>query len=158
MVVDAVVAASRELPLGMVMLGAGSQKKRIQAQIAGNPHIRILAPERDRVKFATLLACADALIHGCEAETFCMAAAEARAAGVPVIVPDAGGAADHAAGGAGIAYRAGNALAASQAIVDLFAGRIAITGEIAAPVTMEEHFVRLFADYARVAARTAVAA
>jgi len=150
MVIDAVAAASRTLPLGLVMLGNGSQKKRILAQIAGNPHIRLLAPERNREKFAALLASADAMIHGCEAETFCMAAAEARAAGVPVIVPDRGGAADHARGGAGIAYRAGNPTAACQAIIDLFEGRVPINGEIDPPVTMEEHFASLFADYARV--------
>jgi len=83
MVIDAVAAASRSLPIGLVMLGAGRQKRRILAQVAGNPHIRVLAPERNRQRFAALLASADALIHGCEAETFCMAAAEARAAGVP---------------------------------------------------------------------------
>ena len=158
MVVDAVAAASRSLPIGLVMLGAGRQKRRILAQVAGNPHIRVLAPERDRQRFAAILASADALIHGCEAETFCMAAAEARAAGVPVIVPDRGGAADHARGGAGIAYKAGNALAASQAIIDLFAGRVPVNGEIEPPVTMEEHFVRLFADYERVRGRQRAAA
>ncbi len=147
MVVDAVAAASRHLPIGLVILGAGGQKRRIEAQIAGNPHIRILNPERNRIRFATLLASADALIHGCEAETFCMAAAEARACGVPVIVPDRGGAADHGRGGAGLVYKAGNAQSASQAIVDLIAGNIPLTGDIDPPVTMDEHFSRLFAAY-----------
>jgi len=41
-------------------------------------------------------------------------------------------------------------LAASQAIIDLFAGRVPVIGEIEPPVTMEQHFVRLFADYDRV--------
>lgn len=150
MIIDAVAAASRSLPLGLVILGAGRQKRRILAQVAGNPHIRLLAPERNREKFAALVASADALIHGCEAETFCMAAAEARAAGVPVIVPDRGGAADHARGGAGVSYKAGNALAASQAIIDLFSGNVPLTGEADPPVTMEEHFVRLFAAYDRI--------
>ena len=36
------------------------------------------------------LASADALVHGCEAETFCLVAAEARASGTPMIVPDRG--------------------------------------------------------------------
>lgn len=150
MIIDAVAAASRTLPLGLVMIGAGRQKRRIVTQIAGNPHIRLLAPERNRQKFAALIASADALIHGCEAETFCMAAAEARAAGVPVIVPDRGGAADHARGGAGLSYKAGNALAASQAIIDLFDGRVPVAGEADPPISMEEHFAGLFADYARI--------
>lgn len=76
-----------------------------------------------------------------------MAAAEARACGVPVIVPDRGGAADHGRGGAGMVYKAGNAQAASQAIVELVTGRIGLAGEIDPPVTMDEHFARLFAAY-----------
>jgi alpha-1,6-mannosyltransferase len=151
MVVDAVEAASHELPLGLVILGAGSQKRRILGQIAGNPHIRLLSPERNRAKFATLLASADALIHGCEAETFCMAAAEARASGIPVIVPDRGGAADHAGGGAGVRYTAGNAQAAARAIVDLFAGQVALSAEPVPVVTTADHFARLFAEYERIA-------
>jgi len=158
MVIDAVAAASRSLPIGLVMLGAGRHKNRILAQIARNPHIRMLTPERNRERFAALLASADALIHGCEAETFCMAAAEARAAGVPVIVPDRGGAADHARGGAGIAYAACNALAASQAIVDLFAGRVPLVGKVEPPVTMEQHFECLFEEYRRIGARARRAA
>jgi len=147
MVVDAVAAASRHLPIGLVLLGAGQQKRRILSQIAGNPHIRLLEPERDRIRFATLLASADALIHGCEAETFCMAAAEARACGVPVIVPDRGGAADHGRGGAGLRYRAGNAQSAAAAIETVFAGDFVLASRLEPPVTMEEHFVRLFSRY-----------
>ena len=98
MVVDAVAAASQSRPLGLVLLGSGRQQQRILRQIGGNPHIRLLEPEPDRARFAALIASADALVHGCEAETFCMAAAEARASGVPVIVPNRGGASDHAAG------------------------------------------------------------
>ncbi len=150
LVVDAVAAASHKRPIGLVILGAGTQKRRIERQIGGNPHIRLLTPVRDRVRFATLLASADALIHGCEAETFCLGAAEARASGVPVIVPDRGGAADHAAGGAGITYRAGDATAAAKATLRLLARPP--KGPFGAVVTMREHFERLFADYAGVGA------
>ena len=146
LVVDAVTAASQSLPIGLVLLGQGSHRKRIARQIGGNPHIRLLGPERDRMKFATLLASADALIHGCEAETFCMAAAEARASGVPVIVPDRGGAADHARHRAGVTYRAGSAVAAAEATLRLLKARP--VGPFGGVVTMEQHFATLFADYA----------
>jgi alpha-1,6-mannosyltransferase len=151
MVVDAVTAASQSLPIGLVIVGAGNHRKRIETQILGNPHIRLLGVEKDRQKFATLLASADALIHGCEAETFCMAAAEARASGVPVIVPDRGGAADHARGGAGITYRSGSALAASHATLRLLRAPPKVPFE--AVTTTQGHFEQLFADYARVLAR-----
>jgi len=146
MVVDAVMAASQSMPIGLVLLGQGSQRGRIMRQIAGNPHIQILNPERNRIRFATLLASADALIHGCEAETFCMTAAEARASGVPVIVPDRGGAADHARGGAGTTYLACNALSAAQAITRQLGDPVRPRA-VAKPVTIRDHFTRLFADY-----------
>lgn len=151
MVVDAVMAASQRRPLGLVLLGEGAQQKRIAKQIAGNPHIRILAPERDRTRFATILASTDALIHGCEAETFCMVAAEARASGVPVIVPDRGGAADHARDGGGVTYHATKAVSAAAAIEELFVRPPVATQYRSA--TMQDHFARLFADYAMIAAR-----
>lgn len=153
MVVDAVMAASNERPIGMVILGDGNKRSRIVKGIFGNPHIRMLAPERDRVRFATILASADALIHGCEAETFCLAAAEARASGIPVIVPDRGGAADHAADGAGITYAAGNAEAAADAILRLIDGPPLPLDTVPPSETMRGHFAKLFADYADLADR-----
>lgn len=145
MIIEAVNAASRDVPIGLVMLGEGREQRTILRHIAGNPHIRLLAPERQRHAFARILASADALVHGCEAETFCMVAAEARASGTPVVVPDAGGAADHATGGAGITYAAGDPAAAADAIRAICATR---PRPAAQARTMDEHFEELFATYA----------
>ncbi len=145
MVIEAVTAAGHERPLGLVILGGGGQERRILKSIGGNPHIRLLKPERNRARFAALLASADALVHGCEAETFCLSAAEARASGVPVIVPDRGGAADHADGGAGLRYAATDPEALAAAILAM-----AETGwpRTNSPVqTMRGHFTQLFAHY-----------
>jgi alpha-1,6-mannosyltransferase len=147
-VIDAVMRASLTMPIGLVLFGEGGALGRLSKHIAGNPHIQLIAPERDRQKFATILASADALVHASTSETFGMAPAEARACGVPVIVPDEGGAADHARGGAGLAYRAGNALAAAEAILALLADpapRQAFPAQ-----TMRDHFAALFADYERI--------
>ncbi|WP_374414909.1 glycosyltransferase [Novosphingobium colocasiae] len=155
LVIDAVNAASRDMPLGLVMLGEGRERRAILKHIAGNPHIRLFEPERDRATFATLLASADALVHACEAETFCMVAAEARASGLPVIVPDSGGAADHAAGGAGLAFASGDAASAASAIRTVIAQglRPAATAR-----GMDQHFADLFALYAKAAAHRRQAA
>ncbi|MDE8650895.1 glycosyltransferase [Novosphingobium album (ex Liu et al. 2023)] len=142
-VIDAVTIASREQPIGLVMLGEGREKRAMLKRIAGNPHIRLFAPKRSRDEFARILASCDALVHGCEAETFCMAAAEARACGLRVIVPDAGGAADHAASG-GWTYAAGDPVAAAACIREA----IERPWRPAARVrTMDEHFAELFARY-----------
>jgi len=147
MVIEAVTAAARVRPIGLVMLGEGRESRAVLSAIAGNPHVRLFEPERDRKAFARLLASADALVHGCEAETFCMAAAEARASGIPVIVPDRGGAADHAAQGGGWTYRASDSRSASAAI--LRALEQPFLPLPAPPRTMNDHFADLFAEYSR---------
>lgn len=155
MVIDAVNAASHATPVGLVMLGEGRERRAILKHVAGNPHVRLFAPERKRMAFARIVASADALIHGCEAETFCMAAAEARASGIPVIVPNAGGAADHASQGAGRTYEAGNAASAAEAIREITLNRPRPASHAR---TMNEHFEDLFALYAATAAKTREAA
>lgn len=155
MVIEAVTAASQDVPLGLVILGGGGQERKILKSIRGNPHIKLLRPERNRARFAAILASADALVHGCEAETFCLSAAEARASGVPVIVPDRGGAADHAADGGGIAYAATDPVALADAV-----RAMAQTGwaRTSSPVqTMRGHFTELFAHYEALAATRAAA-
>lgn len=144
LVIDAVSMASQQSPIGLVMLGEGREQRTILRHIAGNPHVRLYEPERDRAAFARIMASADGLVHGCEAETFCMTAAEARASGVPVIVPDAGGAADHARGGAGRTYTAADVHAAAEAIRAVVRER---PRPAATARTMDEHFVDLFAAY-----------
>lgn len=154
MVIEAVRLASRERPLGLVLLGAGGQDARIRRAIGNDPHIRLLEPLRERGKFAAIVASADALVHGCEAETYCLAAAEARASRVPVIVPERGGAADHAADGGGLTYRAADPAAMAAAIGQLAAqGWPRSHGQVP---TMRDHFTHLFVHYRElIAARKA---
>ena len=153
LVIDAVAAASQRAPIGLVIFGEGPRRRIVLKHLAGNPHIRIFAPERNRAAFARMLASADALVHGCEAETFCMVAAEARASGLPVIVPDRGGASDHAGGpGGGTTYRAADAGDAAAAILRVLAAPRALAAEPPPVRTMDEHFADLFAQYEAAAA------
>ena len=73
-------------------------------------------PVRDRAKLAAALASADVLVHGCPYETFGFAVAEAMSVGLPVVVPDAGGANELADDGSAERYPAGDAGAAAKAI------------------------------------------
>lgn len=153
MLVDAVAAAGNRQPVGLVLAGQGRDRKAIERRIGGNPHVRILAPITDRPGLARLMASADALLHGCEAETFCMVAAEASASGLPLIAPDEGGAADQARANNGFIYKSADPVAAAEAIVEYAVGRTAgVAGpraEIAPPRTMDDHFRELFASYER---------
>ncbi|WP_404478747.1 glycosyltransferase [Novosphingobium sp. BL-52-GroH] len=149
MVVDAVAAASLHTPVGLVLFGEGRERRSIRSAIGGNPHVRLFKPERDRVAFAAILASADAVVHGCEAETFCMVGAEARASGTAVIVPDSGGAADHAGGGAGFTYKAGNLFSLTSAI-KTFCEQPRYAQGASGVVSNVQHFAGLFADYGQV--------
>lgn len=152
MVIDAVMAASYDRPVGLVLLGDGRERKRIIRHAKGNPHIHFLKPLSNRGELAALLASADALIHGCEAETFGMVAAEARASGLPLIVPDRGGVADQARNPGSLLYTANSSASAAQAIRSFIdSGREkarALTVADAPHVrTMDQHFRDLFDHY-----------
>lgn len=154
MVIEAVTSAGFGTPVGLVLVGDGRERARVRRAAANNPHIQLLAPMHDRPVLAELLASADALVHGCEAETFCMVAAEARASGLPVIVPDEGGASDQARSGGGLLYRAGQADSLAATIVDFVKGgpdeqRRRAAALAPSVMTMDDHFGRLFSAYER---------
>jgi alpha-1,6-mannosyltransferase len=79
-------------------------------------------------------------------------AAEARASGLPLIVPDRGGAADQVAEGAGMTYQAGQQRSLEQAILSVAERGLELQRAAAVraskPRTMEEHFADLFERYA----------
>lgn len=147
MLVEAAMAAGFDRPVGMVLIGDGRERAKLARRIGRNPHILLLSPTANRGELARLMASADALVHGCEAETFCMVGAEARASGLAIIAPDEGGAADHARAAGGLTYRAGSSASAAQAIRRLVDERI--HGSRGPVRTMDEHFAALFALYER---------
>jgi alpha-1,6-mannosyltransferase len=153
MVIDAVAAAGYQRPVGLVLFGDGPRRTQVLRAAAANPHIHLAAPVADRRAVATLLASGDALVHGCEAETFGMVAAEARASGLPLIVPDEGGAADQHVPGAGARYEARRPAALAEAIVAFIdagpaGARARAAAAAGATMTMDRHFDRLFSLYA----------
>lgn len=147
MLVEAAERAGLERPVGLAIFGEGRTRDKIVRAIGGNPHIRLFKPVRDRARFAAILASADALLHGCEAETFGMTTAEARASGIPVIAPDRGGASDFA--DPPLQYAATDADDAARAILDLPA-RFAPYPPSSMVRSMEDHFADLFALYERI--------
>lgn len=160
MVIQGVTAAGYDHPVGLMLFGNGRDKVRVVRATAHNPHVHIAAPITDRTAFATMLASADALIHGCEAETFCMVAAEARASGLPLIVPDGGGTADQFTPGHGAIYAACDTDALSRAVRSFVGSgparqRLAASRASADQPDMSRHFHNLFARYAILCGRPA---
>ena len=152
MVIDAVMAAGIARPVGLVIIGDGRERAAIISRCANNPHIRLLQPTADRAALARIMASADALVHGCESETFCMVASEARASGLPLIVPDRGGAAEQAAISGGRTYAAGRSQSLAEEIEAFLLAGPSIQRHLAAsrdPLvrTMDDHFADLFYAY-----------
>jgi alpha-1,6-mannosyltransferase len=145
LVIEAVKQASAAVPVALVLIGDGPQREKLARRIAGLPNVRLHGRVTDRAMMARLLASGDALLHGCDAETFSIVAAEARASGLPLIAPDRGGAADHAQASGGLTFRSGSSADAVRAI------QAFVSGGKAKPRTyertMEAHFRDLFADY-----------
>lgn len=152
MVIEAVTAAGAKAPVGFVLVGDGRERTRIVRAAADNPHIHLLSPVTDRHKFARLMASCDALIHGCESETFCMVAGEARASGLPLIMPDHGGGAGHARLAEGWIYKSADKASLVDTILDFVAAPRDLARERAQfhaqhVRTIDEHFTDLFAYY-----------
>ena len=152
MVLRAVAEAAHAHPLGLLIIGDGPRRPKLERLAARVGSTVVMPPIRDRDELARLLASADALVHGCEAETFCMVAAEARASGVPLIVPDHGGAASQLVADAGATYRSGSQDSLERAIgqfidrgPELQRMRAVRNSEVR---SADQHFKQLFDRYA----------
>jgi alpha-1,6-mannosyltransferase len=151
MVLRAAGECGRKMPVGLLLVGDGSRRQKLEMIAEQYPNVAVFPRISDRAQLASLLASSDALVHGCEAETFCLVAAEARASGIPLIVPDRGAAIDQLIEGAGTSYAAGRELSLERAI-ERFVSRGPELQRAAAvrasrPRTMDEHFADLFASY-----------
>jgi len=155
MVARAVGETARNRPVGLLLAGDGRRRQKLELLAERFPSVAVLPPVTDRGELAKLLASADALVHGCEAETFCMVAAEARSSGIPLIVPDRGAALDHHVRGAGTIYRSANERSLEHAIETFIDNGPELQRAAAVRSsrvrTMDEHFADLFARYAEIA-------
>lgn len=152
MVMSGVAEASAHHPIGLVLLGDGRDRAKIERRAKRHKHIHLMAPELNRTALATILASGDALVHGCEGETFGMVGAEARASGLPLIAPDQGGMADQGRGAGSELYTACDSSSLAQAIrrfieSDPVQRRAIATTEAPFVRTMDKHFEDLFAHY-----------
>lgn len=151
MVIRAVSDAARRREVGLLLVGDGPKRCSLEMLAERSRGCAVLPRIDDRDELASLLASADALVHGCEAETFCMVAAEARASGIPLIVPDRGGASDQLLPGAGASYRSASEVSLERAIGRFIDGgpefQRAAAVRASRVRTMDQHFGDLFARY-----------
>ncbi|WP_017669785.1 glycosyltransferase [Blastomonas sp. AAP53] len=153
LIIDASTHVAAEVPLGLVLIGDGHQRAQTLDHIGHNPHIYAMAPTRDRGLLARILASGDLLLHGSSAETFGLVAAEARASGLPLVLPDQGAACDLAHADHCELYQSGNRRSAADAIRRMLARdqavlRAAARDRALVARTLTAHFEDLFAHYA----------
>ena len=152
MVIDAVSRAGERVPVGLVLLGQGMATRALDRHVGESPHIRLFRPVYDRHRLARIMASADAFIHGSSAEPFGLVAYEALASGLPMIVPDEGGAFEASAPAYAETYRAKDAHACAEAIVRLVARdrpalRLAARTAALTVRSDEDHATALIAHY-----------
>lgn len=95
----------------LVIVGGGPEEKRLRKLLPGAAFLGVLHGEELAAAYASL----DVFVHTGRHETYCQAAQEALASGVPVVAPRSGGPIDVVEPGAGFLYPPGDA----DALVDL---------------------------------------
>jgi len=116
-VIDAFARVRERRPAVLVLFGDGPERAKLERRAP--PGVRFAGFVTDRGRLAAALASADALVHGCARETFGLSVAEAVACGLPVVVPDAGGAAESADRGCSELYASDDSSACAAAILRL---------------------------------------
>ncbi len=152
LVIAGAVAAGYSRPLGLLLVGDGHARAVVVRAVSENPHIQLISPIYNRPEMARLMASSDLLLHGSASETFGMVQAEALASGLPIVVPDDGGASDQVRPGLGLRYVTGDAASAAtvigEAMAQLPALRASTSAVAATTRTMDAHFDELFGGYA----------
>lgn len=142
------VRAKRDAVL--VLFGDGPERARLERRAP--PGVRFAGFEQDREQLGRSLAAADLLVHGCPYETYGLGVAEAVACGLPVVVPDEGGAAESADPSSSETYRSLDPAACAAAIERLLArdpGELRARAlESASRVpTVDRHYATVLATY-----------
>lgn len=143
--------------VALALFGDGPLRPLVEraARRHGPAFVAGFTTDRDRLRAA--LASADAFVHGSAAETYGLVVAEALEAGLPLVVPSRGGAADLADPSWSETYPPGDAVACADAIERLLgrdrdalrhAARHAANTRVR---DLDDHFAELFARYASVA-------
>lgn len=115
-VLDAFIELRKKRDAVLVLFGDGPERKKMEARVAGRNDVHLPGFEKDRQRLGAALASADALVHSCPFETFGLSIAEALQAGLPVVVPDQGGAFEFADPSCAEVYSALNANGCARAI------------------------------------------
>ena len=140
-------------PAGLYLIGDGPGWRTVHKRAARVAHAHVAGHISDRNLVARRLASSDYFLHGCGSETFGLVIAEALASGLPIVVPNGGGALDLAHPAYSEIHRTGDPASFADAMRRIaerdrhelsIAARARAT-RLSAP---EDHFARLLEQYA----------
>lgn len=163
LLLKAVEAIREQQNIGLFLIGDGPARRWVERKAAGVAGVHVAGPITDQTLLASSLASADAMLHGGAAETFGLVVAEALCSGLPLIVPDRGGAADLAHPSYAVTYQTGNLTACRQAIDTMLNSDLkmlrgaAVKAAEKRVLTMDTHFERLFEHYGHLVAQKSMA-
>jgi alpha-1,6-mannosyltransferase len=152
-IIEGVAKARRRRPdLGLVLVGDGLTRDAVAKAAARVGNIHMLGAVSDRDLMARLYASADLLVHGSGAETYGLVVAEALCSGLPVVVPDSGGASDFTPSAGSAVYPTGDSDACAAAILRILASAVTCSGASkrdrdARVRSADAHFDALFSLY-----------
>jgi alpha-1,6-mannosyltransferase len=149
---------ARGLPgVALALFGDGPLRPLVERDARRHGPAFVAGFTSDRTRLRAALASADAFVHGSAAETYGLVVAEALDAGLPLIVPSRGGAADLADPAWSETYPPGDSVGCARAIerlLDRDRRTLRLAAKRAADTrvrNLDEHFADLFARYASLA-------
>ncbi|MDR9418901.1 glycosyltransferase [Gracilimonas sp.] len=152
-VIDGFIEAAKDEDMALMIFGDGPISAYVKYKAGKSKLVKLMGFTENRDQLANILASSDYFLHGSAAETYGIVVAEAVCSGLPVIVPERGGAADIATDKIGVTYKPGDKTACAQAIKEMLkkdrgemveATKVAAEHEI---FNMEDHFRKLFETY-----------
>ncbi|MEL6258386.1 MAG: glycosyltransferase [Pseudomonadota bacterium] len=153
MVMRAFKEASLERPMGLYLIGDGPFRGFVERQARRTPGVHVAGLVPDRALLSRLMASGDAFVHGSSAETYGLVVAEAMCSGLPLVVPDKGGAGELARPEYAEIYPAGDRKACARAIGAILKRDRATLSRAAYEASSEriglpkDHFRALFTHY-----------
>ncbi|MDI6402284.1 glycosyltransferase [Balneolaceae bacterium ANBcel3] len=147
--------ASQKKKMGLMIFGDGPFRWLVERQAKGIPHLKLMGFTSNREELANILSSVDYFVHGSAAETYGLVVAEAICSGIPVVVPNSGGAGDLADPAYSEEYEAGDPAGMAEALLRLVERDRQTMVEACTKAaeksigTMDDHFDRLFMEYER---------
>lgn len=151
--IKAIARANETRPVGFVVVGNGLARKSVERAAAKVPQVHLAGNVADKSLLPRMLASSDGFFHGCSSETFCIVAGEAMVSGLPLVVPNRGGASDMGQSGFAETWKAGNVKQGADAVHRLLSrerklmSKLAVRHAKTALNTPDDHFSALFAHY-----------